>query len=84
MYILMPGESQVVEANPDPIGLKVGIVYDTIRDTQDLLYHRFSCKNDCLLTLTSIEGDDVDYYGGKNMTRDVHLSSTIIAHRAAL
>eukprot|EP01031_Cornospumella_fuschlensis_P023418 gene23418-28416_t len=63
MYVVYPGESQVVEANPDPIGLKVGLVYDTLSQTQEFLFHRFSCKNDSILTITDVEASDVDYYG---------------------
>eukprot|EP00981_Chlorochromonas_danica_P008690 scaffold2270_cov242-Ochromonas_danica.AAC.4 len=68
MYVVMPGESQLVEANPDPIGLKVGILYNTLKDSQEFLFHRFSCKNDSVLTITAVEGDDIDYYGdGTNL-----------------
>lgn len=64
MYLIEPGEVQVVEANPDPIGLKVGIVYETRREKQEFLFLRFGCSNDSVLTITSLDGEDVDYYGG--------------------
>ena len=29
MYVLEPGQEGIVEANPDAVGLKIGVVYDT-------------------------------------------------------
>lgn len=64
MYIIEPGEKQMVEANPDPNGLKVGAIYETRREKQELYFHRFTCSNDSILTITSVDGNDIDYYGG--------------------
>ena len=63
MYIVPPGQNQLVETNPDPIGLKLGIIYDVNTDQKDLLYHRFFCKNDGVLNVTEINGQDISYYG---------------------
>jgi hypothetical protein len=64
LYIVVPGEKKVVEANPDAIGLKLGVIYDTKPDKLELFFHRFTCANDSILTITSVDGDDIDYYGG--------------------
>ena len=65
MYIVESGETQLVEANPDAIGLKLGIIYETRREKQELLFHRFTCNNDSILTVVSMEGTEIDHYGGK-------------------
>ncbi len=65
MYIIEPGETQTVEANPDPNGLKLGVIYETRKDKQEMFFHRFTCGNDTILTITSVDGNDIDYYGGK-------------------
>lgn len=62
MYVLAPGDSQVVETNPDPIGLKIGIIYDVDVNKKEMYYHRFFCKNDGTLNITDI-GEQVSYYG---------------------
>ncbi len=59
-----PGENCKVEANPDAIGLKIGLVYDTKKEKQEMLFHRFTCSNDSVLTITEMEGTDVQFYGG--------------------
>jgi hypothetical protein len=85
MYIVDPGDIQVVEANPDAIGLKVGVVYDAKRFKQEFSFHRFTCQNDSTLTITSIDGDDVDYYGegtnlqGKNTLREMDVDAFNLA-----
>lgn len=85
MYIVEPGDIQVVEANPDAIGLKVGIVYDAKRFKQEFSFHRFTCQNDSTLTVTSIGGDDIDYYGegtnlqGKNSLREMDVDAFNLA-----
>eukprot|EP00599_Poterioochromonas_sp_BG-1_P012766 CAMPEP_0173159050 /NCGR_PEP_ID=MMETSP1105-20130129/16829_1 /TAXON_ID=2985 /ORGANISM="Ochromonas sp., Strain BG-1" /LENGTH=330 /DNA_ID=CAMNT_0014077311 /DNA_START=36 /DNA_END=1029 /DNA_ORIENTATION=- len=63
MYIIEPGETQTVEANPDPNGLKLGVIYETRKDKQEMFFHRFTCGNDTILTITSVDGNDIDYYG---------------------
>ena len=65
MYMIDPGETKVVEANPDPTGLKVAIVYAVDPEKKELLYHRFFCKNDGVLNITELTGDDVSYYGNR-------------------
>jgi hypothetical protein len=70
LYIIQPGENQKVEANPDPTGLKLGVIFETQREKQELYFHRFTCNNDSILTITSVDGHDIDYYGGKPL----HLS----------
>ncbi len=85
MYIVDPGDIQVVEANPDAIGLKVGVIYDAKRFKQEFSFHRFTCQNDCTLTVTSIDGDDIDYYGegtnlqGKNTLRELDVDAFNLA-----
>lgn len=65
MYILEPGESKQVEAAlSNPIGLKIAIVYDAAPDGQLLMYKRWQCKNESVLTITSINGEDIATYGG--------------------
>jgi hypothetical protein len=58
----------MVEANPDAVGLKVGIVFGAKTDKQELSFHRFTCNNDSVLTVTAMDGDDIDYYGGNLLT----------------
>ncbi len=65
MYIIEPGGTEKVEANPDAIGLKVGIICDTVRDKQEMHFFRFICHNDSVLTITSMDAEDIDYFGGK-------------------
>ena len=65
MYILEPGESKQVEASlSNPIGLKIAIVFDAAPDGQLLMYKRWQCKNESVLTITSINGEDIATYGG--------------------
>ena len=72
MYLLQPGESKLVETNPDPVGLKLGIIYDVNVAKKELLYHRFSCKNDGTLNITEVKGDDISYYGYRGKTSVLH------------
>lgn len=67
MYIIEPGGTEKVEANPDAIGLKVGIIYDTSREKQEMHFYRFICHNDSVLTVTAMGTEDIDYYGGTVM-----------------
>lgn len=64
LYIIESGENCKVEANPDAIGLKIGVIYDTKIDKQEFLFHRFTCNNDSVLTITEMEGLDIQFYGG--------------------
>lgn len=64
MYIVGPGESAMIEANPDAIGLKLGIIYQTEKERNELLFHRFTCNNDSILTITIINGENITYFGG--------------------
>lgn len=68
MYIVEPGESTKIEANPDAIGLKIGIVYHTERERNELYFHRFTCHNDSVLTIQFIEGENISYAGGTAST----------------
>lgn len=68
MYVVEPGQTQIVETNPDPIGLKVGVIYDIQFEKNELLYHRFLCKNDGILNITDLNGDEISYYGFKDDT----------------
>lgn len=54
-----------MEAQPDAIGLKIGLVYDTIFETKELLFQRFACKNDSVLTISELDYDDVSWFGGR-------------------
>lgn len=64
MYILEPAETKQVEANSDPIGLKIGIIYDAVPGEHKLLYQRWSLKNESTLTITAMEGEIVSCLGG--------------------
>jgi hypothetical protein len=85
MYIIEPGGVQVVEANPDAIGLKLGIIFEAKRFKQELTFFRFTCQNDSILTVTSIGGGDIDYYGdgtnlqGKNVCRETDVQAYNLA-----
>jgi hypothetical protein len=72
-----PGEFCKVEANPDAIGLKLGIIYETKKDKQELMFHRFTCNNDSSLTITEMDALDIQYYGGILI---VHLSTSNLFH----
>lgn len=65
MYIINPGETQLCEANPDAIGLKLGIIFETRREKQEFYFHRFTCNNDSVLTIVSMEGQEIDHFGGR-------------------
>jgi hypothetical protein len=76
MYVLMPGESKQVEAASDPIGLKIGIVYDAAPEGQILMYQMWKVKNESVLTITYVNGGDISTFGGKlcHWNRFLHLS----------
>ena len=42
MYVAEPGQSVLVETNPDPVGLKVGVIYDVDVTKREFLLHRFA------------------------------------------
>ena len=65
LYIVEPGESTVVEANADAVGLRLGVIYDAL-DNRDILFYRFSCNNDSVLTVTSVDPKVIQHYGGKS------------------
>jgi hypothetical protein len=60
----MPGESKQVEAQPDPYGLKIGIVYDAAPETQELMFQMWKVKNESVLTITYVNGGDISTFGG--------------------
>lgn len=66
LYMVDPNQSIQVEANPDPTGLKIGIIYAINLDKKEFLYHRFLCKNDGTLNITELTGDDISYYGNRD------------------
>lgn len=68
IYVLMPGESKQVEAATDPIGLKIGIVYDAAPEGQILMYQMWKVKNESVLTITYVNGGDISTFGGKFRT----------------
>ena len=67
-----------VEASPDAIGLKIGVIYDvadkmtfldkTLASTSKkggtLFYERFKCRQESVMTITEISGDTVVASGG--------------------
>ena len=55
-----------VEAMPDADGLKVAIVTGVVRETQELVYQLFKCKNETEFGLTSIQGDNLKTFGGED------------------
>ena len=69
MYVLMPGESKQVEAASDPIGLKIGIVYDAAPEGQILMYQMWKVKNESVLTITYVNGGDISTFGGKSLDK---------------
>lgn len=69
MYILDPGESKQVEAIPHDYGLKVSIVYDAKSEGQVLMYQRYSCKNESVLTVTFMNGGDVSTFGDNTVSQ---------------
>ena len=74
MYVLEQGESRVVES-ADPIGLKVGIVYEADTESQKLSYQRWKCKRESTLTITYLSGGDISTFGGK-FIKMTHLIKT--------
>jgi hypothetical protein len=54
-----------VEAASDPIGLKIGIVYDAAPDGQVLFYERWQVKNESVLTIMSANGPEIVAIGGE-------------------
>jgi hypothetical protein len=64
MYVIEPGESTIIEANPDAVGLKLGIIYNTEKERNELYFHRFTCNNDSTLTITTSDGENISYFGG--------------------
>jgi hypothetical protein len=70
MYFINPGESVIVEAAADAIGLKVGVVTWCSATTGGGGYIHFSkwkCKNDSTLKITDIDGEDVTTEGGNKI-----------------
>lgn len=63
MYILEPGDETVVEANPDAVGLKIGVCYMAKKETKEFFYLRYTVKSNAVFNISEIDGDDVSYYG---------------------
>jgi hypothetical protein len=64
LYVVEPGTSCVVEAMPDPVGLKMGVIVGTSLSPQELIYQRFQCKNEAIFNISEIVGEDISFYGG--------------------
>ena len=54
----------VVEAMPDPVGLKMGVIVGINMELQELIYQRFQCKNEAIFNISEITGEDISFYGG--------------------
>ena len=52
-----------MESQPDPIGLKVGVVYDCSLEKKEILYQRFTCKNESILNISEIDYDEISWFG---------------------
>lgn len=63
MFIFEPGQEGVVEANPDAVGLKIGVVYDINSKTKEFLYHRFLVKNESIFTISEVDSEEVSFFG---------------------
>jgi len=63
MYILEPGDETMVEANPDAVGLKIGVCYMAKKETKEFFYLRYSVKSNAVFTISEIDGDELSYYG---------------------
>ena len=63
MYVIEPGMSAVVESQPDAQGLKIAIIIGIIRETQELVYQLFQCKNESEFKIYDIKGDDINFSG---------------------
>lgn len=68
----------VVEAMPDPVGLKMGVIVGINVDTQELIYQRFQCKNEAIFNISEITGEDISFYGGAYANRSAHSPSPCI------
>eukprot|EP01035_Chromulina_nebulosa_P018217 gene18217-23883_t len=69
MYIIEPGESKQVEAIPHDYGLRVGIIYDAKSEGQVLMYQRWVCKNESVLTVTFMNGGDISTFGDNTVSQ---------------
>ncbi len=79
MYTIEPGESVQVESQPDPTGLKIGLVYDCSMERKELLYQRFVCKNESVLTISEIDYEEISWFG-ENITGMLILICTFLSH----
>lgn len=59
------------------LGLRVGVVYDAISDKQRLMYQRWACKNESVLTVTYMNGGDISTFGGKTNLK-IHALNLIL------
>eukprot|EP01035_Chromulina_nebulosa_P020722 gene20722-26866_t len=66
LYLIESGQSLLVEANPDPIGLKLGVLYAINPDKQEFHYHRFLCKNDGTLNITELKDQEISFYASRD------------------
>lgn len=66
--MILPGETTVVEAIPNPIGLKLSVVYHTNAETKQVLYRRWSVKNDAVIEILSIsQNGEIQLNGCKDL-----------------
>jgi hypothetical protein len=66
MYVLEPGQTSQVEAMPDAVGLKIGVVYQVKEATLELLYTRFFSKNESTFNINVVsENGEISYFGGE-------------------
>lgn len=75
LYVLEPGETKEVKAASDPIGLKIGVIYDAAPEGQLLFYERYQVKNKSVLTITYLNGEDISTFGGISVEVSHKLSS---------
>ncbi len=67
MYVLEPGETRQVEASADPIGLRMGIIYEADTEEMKVMFQKYTTKRDSVLTITYINGQDISTFGGDNI-----------------
>lgn len=64
LYILEPGQKLLVEANPDPVGLYVAVVYKAADGF--LHFKRWLCQNEAEMVVLSVNRYDIDVSGGNH------------------
>ena len=67
LYTIEPGAAVQVESQPDPTGLKIGLVYDCKVEKKELYYQRFVCKTDSVLNISEVDYEEISWFG-ENIT----------------